>query len=509
MNLFKISGPPGTGKTTRLLTIVEEFLAQGVQPEDIAFTTFTKAGAEEAKNRACDRFKLSPSRLPWFRTLHSIAYQSIPRTSGVMGNSDWCSIASLIGVPFTLKFTEGDGIPSSATKGDAMLMLYNMERVTHENETVIWNKRDHWTAAFPNLFLAEYQHFKKVINEYKQHSGKIDYTDMLVGFLDQGTPTPDVSHVIVDEAQDLSRLQWQVVAKLWSRADKVIVAGDDDQAIHEWNGADPHTFINLQCEQNAVLHQSYRVPSRIHQLATRISSRITTRIDKPYQPRSHAGEIVWTSSLDRVPLKEPSSWLLLARNQYHLAFLEAACLRAGVPFISPRSDKRLIAAKQAALSWIRLTRGDGTITHPDAIQMYSFMSQRDRVARGAKTKLTEAKESVLTWNYLTAKYGLVATPQIGWETALDMIPGIHLAYLRAALNPDNATAKIEISTIHGAKGREADNVVLMLDMTQRTVESFHRNPDAEHRVWYVGVTRSKSRLFLINSESANAYPMPS
>ena len=57
--MFRIFGPPGTGKTTRLLNMVDNALQDGVSPDRIAFLAFTRKAANEAKERAADRFELS------------------------------------------------------------------------------------------------------------------------------------------------------------------------------------------------------------------------------------------------------------------------------------------------------------------------------------------------------------------------------------------------------------------------------------------------------------------
>ena len=67
------------------------------------------------------------------------------------------------------------------------------------------------------------------------------------------------------------------------------------------------------------------------------------------------------------------------------------------------------------------------------------------------------------------------------------------------------TPQILISTIHQVKGGEADNVALLLDSTRRTVLNTYDNIDDELRVLYVGVTRAKKNLFLIDSTSKYGY----
>ena len=57
--------------------------------------------------------------------------------------------------------------------------------------------------------------------------------------------------------------------------------------------------------------------------------------------------------------------------------------------------------------------------------------------------------------------------------------------------------RIKLSTIHGAKGGEADNVIVLSDLSNKFMEEAHRNPDAMRRLFYVAVTRSKKNLFLV------------
>ena len=66
--MFRIFGPPGTGKTTTLLNMVDKALESGVQPQEIAFLAFTKKAATEAKERAAERFNLDSKNLisPFF-----------------------------------------------------------------------------------------------------------------------------------------------------------------------------------------------------------------------------------------------------------------------------------------------------------------------------------------------------------------------------------------------------------------------------------------------------------
>ena len=81
----------------------------------------------------------------------------------------------------------------------------------------------------------------------------------------------------VDEAQDLSLIQWKLWQKLFGkRATDSFIAGDDDQGIFKWNGAHVNTFINLEGTKK-ILEQSHRVPQKPFELANKIINKIKNK----------------------------------------------------------------------------------------------------------------------------------------------------------------------------------------------------------------------------------------
>ena len=94
-------GPPGTGKTETSIRTVESFLEKGVPPDKIGYFAFTRRANIEAKERAMARFNLASEDLPYFRTLHSLAYAQLGISrSQIMTRkhyeevSDWLKIGS-------------------------------------------------------------------------------------------------------------------------------------------------------------------------------------------------------------------------------------------------------------------------------------------------------------------------------------------------------------------------------------------------------------------------------
>jgi superfamily I DNA/RNA helicase len=134
-------------------------------------------------------------------------------------------------------------------------------------------------------------------------------------FIDHGV-CPKLHTLIVDEAQDLSKLQWRVVHTLAEHADKIYAAGDDDQAIYRWAGASVENFMDLQGNKK-VLNQSYRVPQEAHKLANTVLNNIGIRVPKTFKPSDIKGEVNYHFAVDDLDLSQ-GTWLLLARNAFLL-----------------------------------------------------------------------------------------------------------------------------------------------------------------------------------------------
>jgi len=140
------------------------------------------------------------------------------------------------------------------------------------------------------------------------------------------------------------------------------------------------------------------------------------------------------------------------------------------------------------------------VTTGTAQAIYSYMSGNGvRVKRGHKT-INADDNQMFELRELQEHFGLLATDEMIWHEAMDKIPDGDRAYITALLRRGekfNAKPRIRLSTIHGAKGGEAQNVVILPDLTAAALES---SGDDLHRVFYVGVTRALQNLYILEPE---------
>lgn len=493
-----IIGPPGTGKTTTLLGMVETELDRGTPPEQIGFLSFTRKAATEARDRACERFGMDKARFTWFRTLHSLCFRALGLgNADVLEGSRLVEFGDWIGIRVTSRHTLEEGDTFGFQRGDRILFMENLARVRGVP------LREQYDLDSDDLSWWEVERVGRGLAEFKARRGLHDYTDMLMMFVQQEW-TPALEVLFVDEAQDLSMLQWAVVQKLARGCRRVVFAGDDDQAIYNWAGAAVEHFIDMPGEVR-VLGQSWRVPISAQRVADGIISRVQHRRPKVWSPRDEEGE-VRQIGLDEIDWTAPDV-LVLARNAMHLNAVEKRVRSSGYMYEIRGHPSIKESLRQRLLTWERLRRGEPQRAE-DVIRVYEEMSSGQGVARGHKELRAFAKDELVTLADLQARGGLLRTDV--WHDALDRIPQVDREYIRACLRRGekmSQSPRIRLSTIHGSKGGEADEVVVMTDMAPRTHAEAMRNPDDEARVWYVAASRVRSTLTVVRPSTERHFTL--
>ena len=490
-----ILGPPGTGKTTFLLGKVEEFLDSGVRPEKLGYVAFTKKAANEALTRAIEKFGYDSEELTYFRTLHSLCYHwlSLSR-SDVVDRSNLRDFSKTIGERINSAW-DGENIMTLNSKGDNMLFLENISR----NRCVGF--REQWNSSGSDISWLHFEWFLKNYRKYKETNFLIDYTDMLEMFLaSSGSPNLDV--LIVDEAQDLSALQWKCIQKLSQNVDHVYIAGDDDQAIYKWAGADVEYFINLK-GKNTYLKQSYRVPRKVHDIALGVVKRIGNRKEKVWEPKEEEGSVNYHTNFEHVDISK-GDWLFLARNNYLLNAVEEHLKVNGRVYLKGNKPSVSETLINAIRDWEKLRKGS-SIEAARIRKIYNYMKVGKGVQKGYKTLKTVMDDTNLTLPQLKADHGLLVDSI--WHECFDLIGNTQREYVISCLRHGEKlmSSQIRLNTIHAAKGGECENVVLITDLATKTWDELYKNPDNECRAFYVGVTRTKNNLHIVRGKTRKEF----
>ena len=484
-----VLGPPGTGKTTTLLGIVDEELGRGTSPGSIGYVSFTRRAAEEAVTRACKKFSMQRDDFPYFRTLHSLCFYVLGLTRGqVLTDAklqDWSKVASL---PVTGRFSE-DGMLSGYELGDRVLHFDNMARVQRrplrEVYDTAWNPRTNWSTLHYGV---------ESLRKFCEAHGYVDFTGMLEGFVSSGVSV-GLDVLLVDEAQDLSALQWEVVRQLACGCRRVVVAGDDDQAIYAWAGADVEHLIGMEGDVR-VLGQSWRVPRRVQALAEEVIGKVHRRRPKEWAPRDAEGEVIRGGLFEDVDVPEDDV-LVLARCGFLLDEVERELRERGVIYERHGHPSVRASVLTAILAWEQLRRGE-VVTADRARKVYEQMSSRRGVAHGFKKLPALEDDDRVTLAQLREHHGLLVDAP--WFEALDRVPSATVSYVRNALEKGEkltAEPRVRLQTIHTAKGGEADHVVLLTEVTRAVQRGIERDPDDERRTWYVGLTRARQKLTMV------------
>lgn len=472
-------------------------------PQRIIYTTYTKAGAQEAIDRAVKQFKLDSNSFPHFRTLHSLCYRNM-RKAHMMKAPDYRDFGKQTGfnISPTIGVTNADGTPFSGfSRGDQLIALNNLQR----QRMCDYEEACDYNAGSSTESPATLKYFSETLTEYKKAMGKIDFTDMLERFLEEGQPI-DVDYVFGDEAQDFTNLQWKIMDLLSIPAKKLFYAGDDKQSIYEFAGGCPQTLIGRQGNR-IVLDKCYRLPSTILDFAERVADRITEKTPYEIEPIREGGTISEIRSLEGLPLRE-GTWLLLARNRVFLEPLEKELVSMGILFKSSGNNTFPVTMLPAIRTWDRLMEGGHALASEVKVLYKDYLPAGTRIARGFKKVMKDMdNDELLDYEALKDCYGLLCC--LPWDLALDLPPNA-AAYIKKAraLDSFNLADNIEVTTIHSTKGREADNVVVVPDMTGSTWRSFERRPDSEHRTFYVAATRARENLYLMQAYTDKAYTFP-
>lgn len=273
---------PGSGKTT-VITERTKYLIQqyGIPPIHILVVTFTKAAAMEMQKRF---LTLTGSRQTQVRfgTFHSLFFE-------ILKHAYHYTAANIAGEEEKYRILREITAPMDIDIEDEADFLHDVAREI----SVVKNERiplEHYYAAGVPEEL-----FREIYRKYcrrMERSQLLDYDDLMVYTWELFCQRPDIlegwrkrfRYILVDEFQDINRLQYDIVKMLAAPENNLFVVGDDDQSIYRFRGAKPEIMLNFPKEYpdavQMVLDLNFRCPGNVCDLAARVIGRNTVRYVK-------------------------------------------------------------------------------------------------------------------------------------------------------------------------------------------------------------------------------------
>jgi DNA helicase-2/ATP-dependent DNA helicase PcrA len=250
---LRVIAGPGTGKTTTLTARVEFLLGQGVAPERILLLTFTRRSAREIVSRVRALRSADQRRRVSGGTFHSVAHHTLrrhhaalglPEGFGVLDHGDAADLMDLVRGELRILSRERR-LPKKGTLGALYSRTVNtgtqLADVMHEHTPWCVDSLDEVAALF-TAFVAR-----------KRSLGLLDFDDLLlywrVAAQDEALGKElgaAYDHILVDEFQDVNRLQLDVLVGLRRMDPRVTIVGDDAQAIYGFRGATARFLLDAE-----------------------------------------------------------------------------------------------------------------------------------------------------------------------------------------------------------------------------------------------------------------------
>ncbi len=576
----RLFGGPGSGKTTALLDHVEDILEHDdVTFRDILVVSYTRAAAQEVRERLADRLDESPRALQGnVCTMHAKAYDLLDLSRGdVISENDKETFCDEYGLEYEDEYSgAGRRTARSTTIGNKIISTSQWLQRT-EREVADWydvpfqwnveevrlppeidpnaQEGNKYTPTWPSSDdRIDVPEAIRAWRAYKGREGKIGFADMLER-VKQRSLVPNVDYLIIDEFQDITTLQYAVYEEWKPHVEKVLIAGDDDQVVYSWQGADPALLLEERVDEDIILPNSYRLPSNVLNAVNQEIRHIDVRQDKDLNPRKEGGLVEAyqnPSMLDLVRMvrqtlvEDDGTIMLLFRARYQMFQFIDEFITEGVPFTS-LTDQRMWTDRLT--QYVRAVEALDANEDLDGLQARRMADMLMDSAFGTndRDELFDAIDELQEDAGVEDLTELTVPGEVVREhapflpspaSASDMVRKVTSfqkksikAYFAIGTYQDMDTNRVRVGTIHSAKGREADHVFVATDLTEKVVEQMVASvddptavpgtdeftkttspvpilTDNERRVFYVGMSRARERLVLLENLVDGAPTVP-
>lgn len=286
---------PGSGKTTVITHRVQYLTKEyGIDPGDILVITFTRAAAEEMRERY-EALTGGGSRVT-FGTFHSIFFRILKLAYRYTADN---IVREEQQMQFVRELAQAGGLEPEDENEFAASILSEISSVKGERIALEhYYSKNCPDAVFRQLY-AGYE-------EKMRRAGLIDFDDMMVLCLELFTERKDIlsawqrryRYILIDEFQDINRLQYEIVRMLAKPEDNLFIVGDDDQSIYRFRGAKPEIMLGFERDYpgagRILLDMNYRSTEEIVAPALRLIGENQKRFSKAIHTTGRHGKNVIT-----------------------------------------------------------------------------------------------------------------------------------------------------------------------------------------------------------------------
>ena len=282
-----VLAPPGSGKTLivteRTRYLIEE---SGVRPDQILVITFTRYAAREMKERF-ERLTVGNNYPVTFGTFHSIFYGILKCAYGIGANNLMSEKESSVLLQEVLDQTDIESTPEVEDEDE---LVRELLREVGMVKNGLYHLKD-----FHSKYLTQ-DEFAEVFRSYehqKKELKKFDFDDMLVQCYALFRKKPEIlqgwqkrfQYILIDEFQDINRVQYEVIRMLAAPRYNLFVVGDDDQSIYGFRGAKPELMLYMKQEFPSLRTISLTVNYRSTEFITGAAARVILHNDTRFYKR--------------------------------------------------------------------------------------------------------------------------------------------------------------------------------------------------------------------------------
>jgi DNA helicase-2/ATP-dependent DNA helicase PcrA len=325
------------------------------------------------------------------------------------------------------------------------------------------------------------------VEMYRQN-GIIDFTDMIFIPVALGLPVDKYQWIFVDECQDLSNCARELILKARGFGGRFLFVGDPAQAIMGFAGANAASFRQIIADTNAVvlpLDVCFRCPTSHLDLARYFVPEITNA------PNAKVGTVDI--------IQESAAAKRIGEGALVLCRMTAPLVKTCIKLIGQGKPARVRGRD------IGKTLVDLAVTIGSLMDLYgaSFGETLNTYETQRTAKLAESENS-------EERIAMLADQCEALRACYDAADGTTVAAVCSYIDTifDDKRASIWLSTVHRAKGLEADDVYILYPDMLPLVRNGQTEEDAEQEenIAYVALTRSKDRLTLIRKDEDTTIP---